>query len=86
MYRVYGLRLDSHFVVQLAAGKNFYLRLTVEKILTFAVFNIKYLRPYCCSDTYFTATVNYENPKTEILSEITGTQIIGIQINVLFLW
>ena len=32
------------------------------------------------------ATVSYENPKTEILSGIIETQIIGIQINILFLW
>ena len=34
----------------------------------------------------YTATVSYENPKTEILSGIIETQIIGIQINILFLW
>ena len=39
MYRVYGLRLDPNFVVRLAADKNFYLQLTVEKMHAFAVFN-----------------------------------------------
>ena len=39
MYRVYGLRLGPNFVVRLAADKNFYLQLTVEKMHAFAVFN-----------------------------------------------
>ena len=31
----------------------------------FAVFAEKYLRPYGCSGTNFTAAVNFTNPKTE---------------------
>ena len=70
--RVCGLRLGPNFVVRLAADKNFYLRLTVEKMLAFAVFNNKYIRPYGCSDTNFTAT-NFTNPKSKILSEMIET-------------
>ena len=44
MYRVCGLRLGPNFEVLLTAEKNFYLRLTVEKIHAFAVFNEIYLR------------------------------------------
>ena len=86
MYRVYCLRLGPDFVVQLAVEKKIYLRLMVEKMNTFAVFNNKYLRPHGWSDTTFTATVNCTNPKTEILSKIIETHIIGIQIIFLFLW
>ena len=62
-----------------AADKNFYLRLTVEKMHAFAVFSDKYLRSYGCSDTNFTAGIKCTNPKTEIVE----TQIIGIKIDVL---
>ena len=75
IYRVYGLRLGSNFVVRLASDKNFYLRLTAEKLHVFAIFNDKYLQPYGCSDTNVTATVNCTNPKTETLREIIGIQI-----------
>ena len=51
----------------------------------FAVFNDQYLRPYGCSDTNFTATVNCTNPRTEILSEMIGIYIIEIPIDFLFL-
>ena len=40
MYRIFGLQLGPNFVAQLAAGKNFYLRLTVEKIYVFVVLTI----------------------------------------------
>ena len=76
MYRVFDLLLGPNFVVRLAAGKNFYLRLMVEKIHAFAVFNDKYLPPCCCSYTNFTATVNCTNSKTEMQSEIIEIQII----------
>ena len=62
MYRVLGLPLGP------TADKNFYFRLTVQKILAFAVFTNKYLRSYGCVATNFTAAVNYANPKTEIHS------------------
>ena len=66
MYRVYGLRLGPNFVLRLGADKSFSLRLTIEKVHTFAIFNDKYLQPYDCSDISFTATVKCTNPKTEI--------------------
>ena len=40
MHRVCGLWLGPNFRVRPAAGKNFYLRLTVEKMRAFATFNI----------------------------------------------
>ena len=82
-YRVSGLRLGPNFVVRLAADKIFHLRLTVEKMHASAVFSNKYLRPYGCSDTIFTAMVNYTNPNSQILSEIIEIQIIRIPINLL---
>ena len=69
----------------LAADNNFYLWLTVEKIHAFAVFNDKYLRPYRCSDRNFTATVNFTNPKTQIVSKIIEKQTNRIPIDFLFL-
>ena len=86
MYMVCGLRRDPNFVVRPAAEKNFYLRLTVEKMHAFAVFSNKCLRTCGGNNTNFTATVNCTNPKTEILSEIIEKKIIRIQINFLFLW
>ena len=83
-YRVCSLVLGPNFVVLLAAGKNFYLPSTVEKMHVFAVFKDKYLRIYGCSDTNFTAPVNCANLKTEIVSEIIEIQIIGIEIDFLF--
>ena len=65
-------------------GKNFYLRLTVEKMHAFTVFNNFDLRPCSCSDRAYTATVNCANPKTETLSEMIEIKIIGIQIVFLF--
>ena len=85
IYRVSGLRLLPNFVVRLVADKNFYLRLTVEKMHAFAVFSDRYLRPCGCSDTIFAATVDCTNPKFQILNEIIEMQIIGIPINFLFL-
>ena len=75
------MRLGPNFIVRLAAGQNFYLRLTVKKIHAFAVFSNKYLWTYGCSNTNFPATANCANPKTEILCEIIEIQITGIQIN-----
>ena len=85
MYRVSGLRLGLNFVVRLAADKNFHLWLTVEKMHAFAVFNDKYLRPCDRSDTNLTTTVDYTNPKTEVLAEIIEIQIIGIPIDFILL-
>ena len=68
MHKVCGLRLRLNLVVRLVAENNFYLRLTVEKMHGFTVFNDKILRPYGCSKTNFTATVYRTNPKAEILS------------------
>ena len=60
MFKICGLRRGLDSAVQLAVDKNFYLRLIVEKIYAFAVFNDKYLQPYGCSDPNFTATVKYK--------------------------
>ena len=43
MCKVWGLRLGSNFGMQLAADKNFYLRLTFEEMRGFVVFIEKYL-------------------------------------------
>ena len=85
MYRVCGLRLGPNFAVRLSADKNFYLQLTVEKMHAFVVFGDKYLRPYGCSHTNLTTTVNCTSTKSQILSEIIEIQIIGIPINLIFL-
>ena len=63
IYRICGLQLGPNFVVRLAADKNFYLSLTVVKMHAFAVFNDKCLRPYGCSDTNLTVTVESINPR-----------------------
>ena len=54
----------SEFVVPVAADKNFYLRLTVEKMHVLAVFSDKYLQLCGCSNTSYAAMVNCANPKT----------------------
>ena len=61
IYRVYGLRLGLNFRVPPAPGKNFYLRLTLKKMLAFAVFTKKCWRSHRCSGTNFTAAVNHRN-------------------------
>ena len=43
MCKVWGLRLGSNFGMQLAADKNFYLRLTFKEMRGFVVFIEKYL-------------------------------------------
>ena len=53
IYKIFSLQLCPNVVVQPAAGKNFYCRLTVEKIHMFAVFTDKLLQPYGCSGTNF---------------------------------
>ena len=68
----------------LAVGKNFYLWLSVKKMHAFAIFRDKYLRSYGCTDINVTVTVSCTNPKTQILSEIMETQIVGIPIDFLF--
>ena len=65
MYRVCSLRLSLNFVLRIAAEKDFYLQLTVEKMHAFVVFSNKYLQPYGWSNTNFTATANYTNRKIE---------------------
>ena len=52
----------------------------------FAVFGNKNSQPYGCSNTNFMAAINCANPKTEIRIEIIEIEIIGIQINFIFLW
>ena len=74
IYRVCGLRLGPNFGVQPATGKNFYLRLTVEKMCAFTVFTQKYLRSYGYNDTIFTTAVNCTNQKTEAESKIIEIQ------------
>ena len=76
MYRVYGLRLGPNYGVGPAADKNFYFRLTIEKMYAFAVFTEKYLRSYNCNGTSFTAAVNCTSPKTELQTKIMEVQII----------
>ena len=66
MYRVCDLRLDPDFELWLTADKNFYLWSTVEKMHVLQFSWKKHLRPYGCSGTNFTATVNCVSPKTEI--------------------
>ena len=75
MYRVYCLRLSLNLRMQPAAGKNFHLQLTNEKMRAFETFTEKYLRRYDCNGNDFTATLNCVNPKTEIRSEIIETKI-----------
>ena len=78
MYRVCSLLLGPNFGVRLTADKNFYLRLSVEKMHAFAVFTGQFLRSYDCSGTNFTTMVNCTNLKTEIKIEIIETQVTGI--------
>ena len=66
MYSVCVLWLWSNYGVWPAADKKCYLQLTVEKMHVFAVFTDKYLRPYGCNDSNFTAAVNCVNSKTVI--------------------
>ena len=80
IYRICGLRLGPNFWVWLTAEKNFYLRLTTEKMHGFAAFTEKYLWSYSCSGINFTATINCTNPKTEIQIKSIETQITGMQI------
>ena len=61
-------------VCGLRLGPKYVERLTAEKNL----------QPYGCSNTV--ATINCTNPKVEILNEAIEIQIIGIQINYLFLY
>ena len=81
MHRVCGLRLGPNYVVRLAADKNFYLRLTIEKVHAFGFFNNIYLWLYGYSDTNFMVSVKCTNLKIEIQSEIIEIQIIGMQID-----
>ena len=80
MYRVCGLRLGPNLGVQLTDEKKNYLRLMGGKMHAFAVFTDKYLRPYGCPDTNFTAAVKCTNLKPKIQSEIIEIEIIEIQI------
>ena len=50
------------------------------KMHGFAFFIQKYLRPYECRGTNFTAAVNCAKPKTERQSDIIETEIIEIPI------
>ena len=70
MYRVCGLGLVLNFGVRLEADKNFYLRLTVEKMRAFGVFTEKYLQPYRWRDSNVTVVAICTNSKTEIKSVI----------------
>lgn len=70
MYRVSGWRLGPDFAVRSVVEKNHFW-LTVEKMFAFTVFTNTYLRPYGCSSTNFTATVNRTYPKTKIPSSET---------------
>ena len=72
IHKVCGLQLGPNFGVRPAADKDFYLRLTVTKMLTFVVFTDKCLRLCACSDPNFTVVVYYKNLKTEVKSEMEG--------------
>ena len=80
MYKVCRLRLGPNFGIRPAAGKNFSLWLTVEKMRAFAVFNDKYLRPWGSRSTISMADVNCKNRKTKIKSKIikTATSLFAI--------
>ena len=58
---VSGLQLGPNFGMRLTAEKNFYLRLTVERMQAFVVFTEKHLQSYVCSSTSFTATIKCTN-------------------------
>ena len=60
---LFDIEFDSH------------LWLTIERMHAFAVFTGKYIRPYRCTSTNFTTTVNYANPKTAMQNEIIGKNI-----------
>ena len=75
MSKVYG----PDFEARPAAGKNFYLRWTVEKMYALLVFTEKCLRPSICSDSNFMAVVNCTDPKHEMQSKIIEIEIIQIQ-------
>ena len=77
MYKVCGLPLGPYFVVQLTAEKNFYLRLTIEKMRPFAVFTEKYLGSYGCKGTIFTATLNYRNLKLKYKLKPSKSKSLG---------
>ena len=64
-----------------AAGIKLYLRLTVEKIHTFATFTEKHLWSYGCLDTNFMAAVKFADAQIEIQSQISEIEIIEIQIS-----
>ena len=79
MYRGCSLRLGTDIGVRPAADKKFRLRLTVNKMHTFAVFTKRYLRPYGNSGTNFMAAVKWANPNTETKNKIIDTEIIEMQ-------
>ena len=80
MYKVCSLRLGPNFGIRPAAGKNFSLWLTFEKMRAFAVFNDKYLRPWGSRSTISMTEVNCKNRKTKIKSKIikTATSLFAI--------
>ena len=71
MYRVFGLRLGM--------VKGF--RFPVDKMHTFTVLTEKYLRPYGCCRTNFTAAINCTNPNNEMQYEIFEMEIIEGEIS-----
>ena len=78
--RVCDLQLGRNNGVRPVADKKFYLRLPVDKMDAFTPFTYKYLGPYDCSRTSFTAAVNCTNPNTEIPTEIIEIEIIEAKI------
>ena len=75
LYRVCGLRLGLNFGKRPAAGKNFYLPLTVEKMCVLKVLTKKYLGLCGYNGSNCAAMVNCISPNTEIQSKITETKI-----------
>ena len=65
LYRVFGLRLGPNLGVRPTVKKKFYFGSTIEKMHALVVFTEKYLRPYDCNDTNFTAAVKCTYLKTK---------------------
>ena len=78
MHKPCGLRLVPNFRVRPLADKNFYLRLTTEKMRSSAIFNYKYYWSCACSKC--TITFRFKNLKNETKTEIIHIQIVHKEI------
>ena len=68
MCKVWGLRLGSNFGMQLAADKNFYLRLTFKEMRGFVVFIEKYLAAIWLISWYLRPTLQIQELKFNVES------------------